>query len=251
MHEENPLAPTERSLHHPDHEHRTAIGVVLGVEDQGLERRFRVAGRRRQTLDDGLEHLFDTVACLGRAQHCIIRIETEILLDLFLDPLHVSGREVDLVDHRHHLEVVLEGKVQIGDRLRLDSLRSIDQQQCPLTRHQRSPHLVREIDVAGRVDEVEPVGLAIPGGVAEGYGIRLDRDAALAFDVHGVEDLVPKLTIRYRATVLDQPVGKGRLAVIDMRDDAEAPYVVQQSSRGGEEHYPGKGSGNPARAGRY
>ena len=75
--------------------------------------------------------------------------------------------------------------------------------------------------MAGRVDEVEDVVLAVAGRVGEPDGLRLDRDAALALDVHRVQHLRGHLARLERAAALDQPVGQRRLAVVDMRDDGE------------------------------
>src|SRR6185436_20522665 len=54
----------------------------------------------------------------------------------------------------------------------------------------------------------------------------LDRDPALAFEVHRVEDLVAELALLHRATALDQAVCQRRLAVVDVGDDAEVADVV-------------------------
>jgi hypothetical protein len=44
--------------------------------------------------------------------------------------------------------------------------------------------------VAGRVHQVEHIGLAVLGLVVEPHGLRLDGDAALALDIHGIEHLL-------------------------------------------------------------
>jgi len=55
--------------------------------------------------------------------------------------------------------------------------------------------------------------------------VHFDRDPALALEVHRVEHLVFHLTHRHRPRELEQPVGKRRLAVVDMGDDAEVSDV--------------------------
>jgi hypothetical protein len=76
--------------------------------------------------------------------------------------------------------------------------------------------------VAGRVHQVEDVGLAVARLIVEADGLGLDGDSALLLDLHVVEDLaVGHLAVGEAAGALDQPVGEGRLAVVDMRDDAE------------------------------
>ena len=49
----------------------------------------------------------------------------------------------------------------LATRLRLDALRGVDDQQRALARGQRARDLVGEVDVAGRVDQVQLVGLAV------------------------------------------------------------------------------------------
>ena len=55
----------------------------------------------------------------------------------------------------------------------------------------------------------------------------LDRDAALALEIHRVERLLLELTLRYRVRELEDAVRERRLAVVDVRDDAEVAYVVE------------------------
>ena len=46
----------------------------------------------------------------------------------------VRGRQVDLVYHRQQLKIIAERQVEIGDRLRLDALRGIDDDQRAVAR---------------------------------------------------------------------------------------------------------------------
>ena len=71
----------------------------------------------------------------------------------------VGLRQVDLVHDRDDLEVVLDREVRVGERLRLDPLRRVDDEQRALARLQRARDLVGEVDVAGRVDQVQLVPL--------------------------------------------------------------------------------------------
>src|SRR6202040_4014702 len=75
--------------------------------------------------------------------------------------------------------------------------------------------------------------LAVARPVIEPHGLRLDGDAALALDVHGIEHLLDHLALGEAAGELDQPVGQGRFAVVDMRDDREVADVVDGGRRHG------------------
>ena len=72
-------------------------------------------------------------------------------------PLGVGGGQVDLVDDRHDLVVVLDRLVDVGQRLRLDALRRVDHQQRAFAGGEAAADLVGEVDVAGRVHQVELV----------------------------------------------------------------------------------------------
>ena len=129
----------------------------------------------------------------------------------------------------------VDGVVDIGERLRLDALAGVDHQQRALAGGERAVDLVGEVDVAGGVDQVEDVVLAVARPVIEPHGLRLDRDAALALDVHGIEHLLLHFAQFEPAGELDQPVGQGRLAVVDMRDDGEIADIVDWGGRHGGE----------------
>ena len=43
--------------------------------------------------------------------------------------------------------------------------------------------------MAGSINQVQLIGLAIPRLVAQGDALRLDGNASLALDVHGIEHL--------------------------------------------------------------
>ena len=60
---------------------------------------------------------------------------------------------------------------------------------------------------------------AVAGGVVEADRVRLDRDAALALEIHRVEHLRLHLAGLQRAGQLEETIGERRLAVVDVRDD--------------------------------
>ena len=158
-----------------------------------------------------------------------------------LDAVGLGGRQVDLVEDRHDLVAGVERVVDVGERLRLDALAGVDHQQRALAGGERARHLIGEVDVAGRVHQVEDVGLAVLGLVVEPHRLRLDGDAALALDIHRIEHLLDHVARRHRAGGLDQPVGERRLAVVDMGDDGEIADVVERVRR----HAAGDSRGTP------
>ena len=75
--------------------------------------------------------------------------------------------------------------------------------------------------MARRVHQVQLIHLPVFGFVVEPDGLRLDRDATFALDIHRVEDLLLHIAVRNVAAELDQPVGKCRFAVVDVCNDRE------------------------------
>jgi hypothetical protein len=105
--------------------------------------------------------------------------------------------------------VVVERLIDVGERLRFDALARIDHQQRTLAGGQRARDFVGEVDMAGRVHQIEDVILAVLGVIVQPDRLRLDGDAALALDIHGIEHLflARHFAIRQAAGHLDQAVG--------------------------------------------
>ena len=186
-----------------------------------------IALRRVQPRDDGFEDLLDAAAFLRAGEDGAVAVEPDDLFELAARFVGLGARQIDLVDDRDDLEVVLDREVGVGQRLRLDALRRVDEQQRAFAGGERARDLVAEVDVARRVDQVEHVLLPVVGRVVQPDRVRLDRDAALALEVHAVEHLRLHLAHLERAGDFEEPVGQRRLAVVDVRDDREVTDVTR------------------------
>ena len=100
--------------------------------------------------------------------------------------------------------------------------RRVDEQDDALARGQAARHLVPEVDVAGRVDQVDDVVVPL-----EPHVLGLDGDAPLALEVHRVEVLGPHVAGVDGAGELEEAVGERRLPVVDVGDDAEVAEPVE------------------------
>jgi hypothetical protein len=109
--------------------------------------------------------------------------------------------------------------------LRLDALGRVDEENRSLTGGQASRNLIGEVHVSRRVDHVEDGILALvrtlPNLPWQPYRLALDRDPALALDVHPVEVLRSHLPRIDHPGDLQHPVRQRRLSVVDVGDDAE------------------------------
>ncbi len=190
--------------------------VVRGVEDERPRRCGGIALGRGDALDDRIEHLVDVDARLRRDPDNVCGIASEKLGHLAGGTVGVGGGQIDLVHDGDDLEVVLDREIRVRERLRLDPLRGVDDQHGPLARLERPGDLVGEVHVPGGVDQVELMSL--PGDT---YGLRLDRDPALALEIHGIEQLLAHVPVGNRVRELENTVGESRLPVVDVGDDRE------------------------------
>ncbi len=87
------------------------------------------------------------------------------------------------------MQVGIQGQVQIGQGLRLDPLGRVDQQDRALAGRQRPGDLVGEVHVAGGVDEVQHVLVAIGPPPRQPDGLGFDGDAPFPLDIHAVQVL--------------------------------------------------------------
>jgi hypothetical protein len=214
------VADGDRTVEHADEHHHAPIVVVVGVEDQGAEPVGRGGRRIRELLADRVEQFGDSLAALRADVDGILGRETEHLLDLHRHAVGIRGGEIDLVHDRNELEVVLHREVRVGHGLGLHALGRIDHQHRAFAGGEGSTHLVGEVDVTRRVDEVQLVGLALVD-VLDGDRGTLDGDPALSLEIHRIQHLVLARPVIDRLGRMQQPIGEGALAMVDVRDDGE------------------------------
>ena len=147
-------------------------------------------------MHDGFQHLVHADALLGAHQQRARGVQADHGFDLLADALRLGGGQIDLVDDRNDLQVVVQRQVSIGQRLRLHALRRVHHQQRAFAGLQAARDLVGKIHVPGRVDQVQLVRMPVAGRIIQAHGVGFDGDAALALQVHGVEHLLHHLALR-------------------------------------------------------
>jgi hypothetical protein len=82
--------------------------------------------------------------------------------------------------------------------------------------------------VAGGVNQIQVVDVAVFGLVLQRRRLRLDGDTTFFLDVHRVQDLRLHLAFSQTTAGLDQSVCQGRLAMVNMRNDGKISNVLHQ-----------------------
>ena len=88
--------------------------------------------------------------------------------------------------------------------------------------------------MAGRIDQVKHMLLALEGELHLDR-VTLDRDTALTFQVHVVENLRLQILFGDGLGELQESIRQGALTVVDMGDDAKIADVLHARSDSGPE----------------
>ena len=211
----------QSALHDPEVDDDALVGVVLAVENQGLQGGVGVAGGGGDVPDYVLQDGRDVDAHFGRDLRGVQGGQADDFLHLMLGLHGVGGGQVDLVEDGQNLQVVLQGQVGVGQGLGLHALGGVHHQHRALAGGQGPGHLIVEVHMARGVDEVQGVGLAVLGLVVQPDRPGLDGDAALLLQVHVVQQLGGHLALLHRVALLDEPVRQGGFSMIDVSDDGK------------------------------
>ena len=197
------------------HVGRDLLDVVLGAHGHvalGVARPDQRA--HLDQVDDADEVVLDADRQL---QH--ERLGLELVDDRVDREVEVGAELVHLVDEADARDVVLVGLTPDGLGLGLDALLAVEDGDRAIEHAKRALDLDREVDVAGGVDDVDLV--LVPEAR---HGSGGDRDATLLLLLHpvGGRGAVVRLTdLVVGARVVQDALGRRRLAGIDVRHDAD------------------------------
>ena len=230
-HHADAILHAQGAVDHAHEHHHADVVVEPRVDDQRLQRGVGIALGRRDAGDDGIDDLVQPQPRLGAGRNGLAGVDADHVLDLGPGIVRVGRGQVHLVQHGHDLDAEVDGGVAVGHRLRLHTLRGIDHQQRPLAGRERTADLVGEVDVSRGVDEVKLVDGTVGRLVQQRRRLRLDGDAALAFQVHRIEHLAVHFTVGQAAQAVDQPVGQRGFAMVDVGNDGKVANVLHAGDK--------------------
>src|SRR5665213_227632 len=143
--------------------------------------------------------------------------------------LKIRAELVHFVDETQAWDTVFGGLPPHGFRLGLDAFLAIEDGHRAVEHAHGALDLGGEIDVAGGVDQVNGVALAVAVPRAGG-GRGVDRDPALllfGIEVHGGGALMHLAHFVDLAGVIEDSLGDGGLARINVGGDADIPNLAQ------------------------
>lgn len=109
------IIDVEVARHYFDDTGHTPIRFKSSIEKKSFEHVLICGGcdRRRDSIDDCLEHGLDPCAYLGRNIQNFLQFEIELLQQLIFGGTNVCGLSVYLVDYRDDHQVCLKCFVEI------------------------------------------------------------------------------------------------------------------------------------------
>src|SRR5215471_11416551 len=117
-HEPDALMDPQAAVDDTDEDDDAEIGIIPGIDQQRFKWRVKVALRRGQPANDRLEHGGDIKPGFGGNLDCLRGVKPDHVFDLLLDLRGLGGRQIDLVEDRHDLVIVVDRLIDVGERLR-------------------------------------------------------------------------------------------------------------------------------------
>src|SRR5690606_23406574 len=163
------------------------------------------------------------------------RNRPEAILDHLDAALEIGADAVHLVDETDARHAVFVGLAPYRLGLRLDAADAVEHRDRAVEHAQAALDFDGEVDVAGRVDDVDAV--VLPEGRGRGRG---DGDAALLLLLHPVHGRGAVMHLAHlvgAAGVIENPLGRRRLTGIDVGHDADISIALEGRGAGHDELY--------------
>ena len=176
-------------------------------------------------IDDALEIRFRSKRQLNTD-----RTAADLGFDFLDAAMEIGAGLIHLIDEHDARHVVFFGLAPDGLGLRLHALVAVEDADGAVKHPERALDFDREIDMAGRVDDVE--ALAVP--ICRGRG-GSDRDASLLLLLHPIHcggAVMDFAHLMRFAGVIENPLRRRRFARIDMGHDAEVPVIFDRMAAG-------------------
>ena len=155
-----------RAVDDADQDDDAEIGIIPAIDEKRLQRRRLVALAAAAGAERSLPSTSSTPEPgLRRNQHGMRGIEADHFLDLLLDALGLGRRQVDLVEDGHDFMAGIERVIDIGERLRLDALARIDDEERAFAGRERTRDFIGEVDMAGRIHQIQRYRSCRPGAL--------------------------------------------------------------------------------------
>ena len=148
----------------------------------------------------------DIQPCLCRNPRRIFRLNADDILNLMYDTVRLCTRQIDFIDDRHDIQIVVQRQINIGQCLCLNALCRIHDENRTVAGRKAAGHLVIEVYMSWCIDQVECVFFPVICLINRADRLRFDRDATLSLQLHIVKHLLLHLPAGQKSCHLNDAV---------------------------------------------
>ena len=197
------------------------IRVIPAVNQQGFQRCGGISLRCRQAPYNRLQKRRDAEPGFAGGFNGFGSVQADNVFNLLFYSFRFGRRQVDFVQYRNNLMIVVNSQIDVGQGLRFYALGGVNDQDRTFAGGQRARNFIGKIHVSRRINQVELVGFAVFGSIVEPHGLGFDGDSPLAFNIHGIENLLLHFAALQSAAVFNHAVSQGRFSVVNMGNDGK------------------------------
>ena len=224
-HQANGIADFHRSLFDTNINYNALIGIIIAVENQGFQRCVRVAVWGRNIRDNTFHHFANVDSLFGGNPWSIHCRNSDNAFNLLTNPFRIGCWQVNLIDNWNDFQIMFNCQIGICQGLSFNALRSIDNQNCPLTGCQTSGHFIVKVHVSRRINQVKHIGFPVFCLIIQADSTSFDGNTPFPFDVHIVQNLFFHVPLCNRKSLFENPVCQCGFSVVNMGDNAKIPNL--------------------------
>ena len=176
---------------------------------------MRISGRCRNFFYNLFKNLFYVQSGLCGNLWGILCLDTDHIFDLVDNTLRLCTWQIDLIDHRHNIQIY------ICQCLGFNSLCRIHHKDSAITGCEASGNLIVKVYMPGSVDQVEDIFFPVFCLIYGSHGLCLNSNSSLTFQIHIIQYLGLHLSFCQQTGHLNDPVCQGRFSVINMGYNTE------------------------------
>ena len=104
----------DRSFFDSAENNNSLIGIIDRIKDQCLQRCLRITLWCRDLLYDLFQYLIHILSGLCRDPWCVMCLYSDHILNFFDHSLRLCTGKINLVDDRHHIQIMIQRQIYIG-----------------------------------------------------------------------------------------------------------------------------------------
>ena len=141
-HKLNLLPTCQCPINHTHQYHNPQIRIIPRIDQQRARRRIFIPMWCGQFIYNFFQQFWHTIAGFTRYRQSIPCVQSNHICNLFTCTCNITGRQINLVQHRQHFQIIIQRQIRICQRLCLNPLGCVNQHQRAFARGQRPRHFV-------------------------------------------------------------------------------------------------------------